>query len=59
MSQPGTYIWHGQPYRGLAAVAQAAKVSIPAVVYHLERHGNLNRLRKPGVTLPTLPEGWA
>lgn len=43
-SKPGTYVWKGVSYIGLAAVASASKCSLPTVVGHLTRHGNLDRL---------------
>jgi len=44
MSAPGTYRWRGQIYVGLRAVAEAAGVTEHTVSYHLNRHGNLDRL---------------
>ncbi|MFG6083901.1 hypothetical protein ACEUZ9_000136 [Paracoccus litorisediminis] len=44
MSAPGVYIWRGRIYVGVRAVAQAAGVTEHTVSYHLNRHGNLDRL---------------
>ena len=41
---PGVYSWRGQTYIGIAAVACAAGVQPHVVSYHLNRHGNLDRL---------------
>lgn len=40
----GIYLWRGREYVGMRAVARAAGVTKAAVRYHLERHGNLDRL---------------
>lgn len=40
----GIYLWRGREYVGMRAVAQAAGVTKAAVRYHLETHGNLDRL---------------
>lgn len=42
--QPGVYLWRGREYHGMRAVAEAAGVTKSAVRYHLETHGNLDRL---------------
>jgi len=44
MSEPGTYLWRDRLYVGLRAVAEAADVTEHTVSYHLNRHGNLDRL---------------
>jgi|GEM_PF-1889160 len=44
MSEPGIYLWRDQVYVGLRAVAEAAGVTEHTVSYHLNRHGNLDRL---------------
>lgn len=44
MSTPGIYEWQGQHYVGMQAVADAAQVTRRTVVYHLARHGHLERL---------------
>jgi len=44
MSEPGTYLWRDRLYVGLRAVAEAAGVTDHTVSYHLNRHGNLDRL---------------
>jgi len=44
MSEPGIYLWRDQVYIGLRAVARAAGVTEHTVSYHLNRHGNLDRL---------------
>ena len=40
----GIYLWRGREYVGMRSVARAAGVTKAAVRYHLERHGNLDRL---------------
>lgn len=41
---PGIYQWRGKEYIGVEAVAAAAGVKHNVVSYHLNRHGNLDRL---------------
>lgn len=41
---PGVYLWRNRDYHGIRAVASAAGVTPHVVSYHLNRHGNLDRL---------------
>lgn len=41
---PDTYLWNGRIYVGTKAVAEAAGVGTGTVSYHLNTHGNLDRL---------------
>lgn len=41
---PGVYLWRNREYHGIRAVASAAGVTPHVVSYHLNRHGNLDRL---------------
>ena len=40
----GVYSWRGEIYVGISTVAKAAGVAEHTVSYHLNRHGNLDRL---------------
>lgn len=42
--EPAVYLWRGENYRGMRAVARAAGVTCSTVAHHLNRHGNLDRL---------------